>query len=187
MQNTSMFGLCVKSLANKSFAAKTKTKKNPKRLLISKDELLANSIWRMLSLRNYIDDSHNLTPTGLMLYEMVCALPIELQESALIACELVQYSKLNSDPSPYTGVPDAGRDVVKKNMTLVARVACLGNLEHQEIGYTGILSRNMLSYGSVVEAVRLSVRDLLEVCLVTMLLNGDANRDRPDFNDLGLE
>ena len=40
---------------------------------------------------------------------------------------------------------------------------------------------------SIVDAVRQSLRDLLEVCLTTMLLNGDANRDRPDFQDLSLE
>lgn len=180
-----MLGLCVKSLNNSSFATRTKQKKS--RNLISKDELLANSIWRMLHLRDYIDDSHNLTATGKMLLAIVEALPLELQESALVAAELIRYGRLSGESSPYPGIPDAGADNVKKAMTLVAKVACLGELDHEAIGYTGILSRNMLSYGSIVEAVRCSLRDLLEVCLTTLLLNGDANRDRPDWSDLGLE
>jgi hypothetical protein len=183
-----MFGLCVKTLKDKNFAAKTKTKKNLKRLLISKDELLANAIWRTLALRGFIDDDHNLTASGEMLYAMVSALPGDLQEVALVACELVQYGKFPFEAnSGYTGIPDAGDERVKRCMTLVSRIACLGSLEHQEIGYTGILSRTMLAHASTVDAVRQSLRDLLEVCLTTMLLNGDANRERPDFNELGLE
>ena len=182
-----MFGRCVLSLKDKAFAAKTITKKNPTRLLWSGDELLANSIWRMLRLRDFVDDKHNLTSSGEMLAAMVSALPAELQENALIACELAQYSKLNGEPTGYSGVPDGTPDTAKKNMTLIARVACLGQLKHGEIGYTGILSRTMLAYSSIVDAVRQSLRDLLEVCLTTMLLNGDANRDRPDFQDLSLE
>ncbi|KIW03801.1 uncharacterized protein PV09_05102 [Verruconis gallopava] len=186
--NSSLFGLCVKSLKNNEFAARTKTFKNKNRLLISKDELLANAIWRMLRLRNYIDADHNLTSSGEMLYTMVSNLPLELQESALIATELLQYNRLNADITvPYTGVPDAQAESVKKQMLLISRIACLGPLKHQEIGYTGVLSRTMLSFGCVIEAVRQSLRDLLEVCLTTMLLNGDVERDRPDFNELGLD
>ena len=182
-----MFGRCVLSLRDKTFAAKTITKKNPKRLLISGDELIANSIWRMLRLRDFVDDKHNLTASGEMLANMVASLPEHLQQNALVACELAQYNKLVVEPSGYSGVPDAPSESVKRNMTLVARIACLGRLEHGEIGYTGILSRNMLAYSSIVDAVRQSLRDLLEVCLTTMLLNGDADRDRPDLSDLGLE
>jgi hypothetical protein len=121
---------------------------------------------------------------------MVTNLPLELQEVALIACELAQYMRLNADltvPYPYTGVPDAQPDYVKKHMTLISRIACLGPLQHREIGYTGVLSRSMLAYTSIIDAVRQSLRDLLEVCLTTMLLNGDADRNRTDFNELGLE
>lgn len=122
-----------------------------------------------------------------MLLTIVQALPHTIQENALIACELASYSKFNSEPTGWPGVPDAGPDATRRNALLVARVACLGTLRHGEIGYTGILSRNMLAYASVVDAVRQSLRDLSEVCLATMLLNGDALRDRPDISDLGLE
>jgi hypothetical protein len=144
----------------------------------------------MLRLRDFVDANHNLTNSGEMLYTMVSNLPLELQEVALIACELVQYSRLNADlsvPYPYSGVPDAQQEYTKKHMTLISRIACLGPLQHREIGYTGVLSRSMLAYMSMIDAVRQSVRDLLEVCLTTMLLNGDAERERTDWNELGLE
>lgn len=189
-QNSSLFGLCVKALKNKDFAAKTKTPKTKGKVLVSKDELLANTIWRMLHLRNFVDADHNLTNSGEMLYTMVSNLPLELQEVALIACELAQYARLNADFTvqyPYIGVPDAQPESVKKHLTLISRIACLGTLQHQEIGYTGVLSRSMLASMSTIDAVRQSLRDLLEVCLTTMLLNGEASRDRADFNELGLE
>jgi hypothetical protein len=188
-QNSSLFGLCVKALKNKEFAAKTKTFRAHDKPLTSKDELLANSIWRMLRLRDFVDANHNLTTSGEMLYTMVANLPLELQEVALVACELAQYTRLNADLTvqyAYTGVPD-GPEHTKKHMTLIARIACLGPLQHQEIGYTGVLSRSMLAYMSMIDAVRQSLRDLLEVCLTTMLLNGDADRHRSDFSELGLE
>lgn len=38
----------------------------------------------------------------------------------------------------------------------------------------------------MVSAVRSGLRDLVEVVLTTMLLNGDIDRDRRDWIDLGL-
>lgn len=142
----------------------------------------------MLHIRGYVDDKHNLTPWGEVLHAMVSELPLEHQERALIAVELAQFGRLNASSSVrYTGVPEGFPDAINKHMTLISRIACLGHLNHQEIGYTGVLSRNMLAYLSTLDAVRSGLRDLSEVCLTTILLNGDANRERQDFSELGLE
>lgn len=39
----------------------------------------------------------------------------------------------------------------------------------------------------MISTVRSSLRDLLEVCLTTLLLNGDAEREREDFTELGIK
>jgi len=72
-------------------------------------------------------------------------------------------------------------------MLLVSRVACLGKFQHKQIGFTGPLSRQLLGYHSMIAAVRNSMRDLVEVCLTTLLLNGEADRDRTDWYELGLD
>jgi len=60
-------------------------------------------------------------------------------------------------------------------------------LRHQSIGFTGPLSRHLLGYTSVTTAVQNSLRDLFDMSLATLLLNGDADRDSIDLTDLGLE
>lgn len=67
---------------------------------------------------------------------------------------------------------------------LAARVACLGRLHHQARGYRGPLSRHMLAYHSIVQTLHSSLRDSLEISLVTMFLDGHVDRDRNDWLDL---
>jgi len=56
-------------------------------------------------------------------------------------------------------------------------VASLLRLNHEQCGYVGPLSRHLLGYNSIINVVRASLRDLLEVTLTTLLLRGDADRD----------
>lgn len=69
---------------------------------------------------------------------------------------------------------------------LVCRVACLGPLIHQPRGYSGPLSRHLLAYHSMVSAIQASMRDLVEMILVTMFLEGNVERDRDDWMDIAL-
>ncbi len=67
---------------------------------------------------------------------------------------------------------------------LVCRIACFGRLKHREIGYSGPLDRQLLSYSFMIAAVRSSLRDLVETILVSMFLSGEINRDRDDWSEL---
>lgn len=152
-------------------------------------------MWRLLHLRGYIDEKHNLTAWGQVLLAVIAstssnAVPAkDLEEGALIAVELARYGLLNANPmfASYGGAPQHGNDKDKRCTLLVSRVAAFGRFDHQSIGYTGPLSRNMLAYNSLVNVVRSGLRDLAEVCLTTMLLNGDASRNSCDLTELGLE
>jgi temperature dependent protein affecting M2 dsRNA replication len=153
----------------------------------------------MLSLRGFVAADHTLTPWGRVLFTMLSALPalpperrstlIELEEAVVVATELLRLGLLNAkDMFPmYGGAPYNKDEVVNRNTLLIARVACLGSLAHQEIGYSGPLSRHLLGYHSMTTAVRESLRDMAEVCLVSLLFNGDVVRDRNDYGDLGYE
>lgn len=59
---------------------------------------------------------------------------------------------------------------------LISRVAGLGTLQHKPIGFTGPLSQHLLGYGSIVNTVRQTLRDLIEVTATQMYLTGCVDR-----------
>ncbi len=73
----------------------------------------------------------------------------------------------------------------KRYSLLISRVACLGKLRHLPCGYAGPLSRHLLGYNSTIATVRENLRNLSEISLVTLLLDGNVDRDRDDWTDLG--
>lgn len=74
----------------------------------------------------------------------------------------------------------------RRNSMLVSRVACLGPLDHSTRGFSGPLSRHLLAYRSIISDVRASLRDLIEMCLVSLFLENDADRNRDDWMDISL-
>lgn len=70
---------------------------------------------------------------------------------------------------------------------LISRVACIGKLQHKSIGYSGPLSRQMLCYRSLISEVRSTLRNLIEVVLAGMLLNGDVERERKDWTEMSIK
>lgn len=188
--HSALIGRAIKSLADTNFAKRTVAEKNAPFVLKTHDELLLNAIWRMLRLRGYTKDDHTLTPWGEMLVTMLNAIPgSEYEEAAILAVELVRLDYLSSDNffPTYSGIIPTAQDQIQRHMLLVSRVACLGKFQHKQIGFTGPLSRQLLGYHSMIAAVRNSMRDLVEVCLTTLLLNGDVDRDRTDWYELGLD
>lgn len=69
---------------------------------------------------------------------------------------------------------------------LISRTASLAKLHHQPKGYSGPLSRHLLSYNSIVSSLQSSLRDLIEMSLATMFLEGHVDRERSDWMDLSL-
>ena len=69
---------------------------------------------------------------------------------------------------------------------MVSRVACLGKLIHQPKAYSGPLSRHLHGYHAIISALQASLRDLVEMSLVTMFLEGYVARDRNDWMDIAL-
>lgn len=59
---------------------------------------------------------------------------------------------------------------------LISRVAGLGTLQHKPIGFTGPLSQHLLGYGSIVNLVRQTLRDLVEAACTNMFLTGCCDR-----------
>jgi len=185
-----LIGIAIQSLTDTEFAARTIAPKLESPKLRTMNEILLNSVWRMLHLRGYVNEDHTLSPWGKTLSATLSALPSpDLEEAAIIAIELARYGYLNYDNffPTYSGITPPAQDQIRKNMLLLSRVACLGRFKHKQIGFTGALSRQLLGYHSMVSAVRRGLRDLVEMCMTTMLMNHDASRDdRSDWYALGL-
>lgn len=77
-------------------------------------------------------------------------------------------------------------DIDKRNCMLISRVACLGRVVHQPRGYSGPLSRHLLAYHAIIAAVQAALRDLVEMSVVTMFLEGYVDRDRDDWMEIAL-
>ena len=184
----------VLSLQQKDFAQKTITKGKVE--LKSESEVISNVLWRLLHLRGYVNDKHELTNWGKALATTLKAVSSavkshkdvhHLQEAAFLAFELLQFDQLNSRNrhTELIGGPLRGEDKDKESCMLIGRTACLLKLRHQNVGYTGPLSKNLLAYHSIIKAVRETDRDLTEAVAASMFLNSHATRQRDDYGKIG--
>ncbi|KAL1302303.1 hypothetical protein AAFC00_002718 [Neodothiora populina] len=177
----SSLAFSVKSLDDTSFAKSTITPKTAGyKPLDGPSEVRCNAVWRFLQLRGYISADHTLSPIGKsLLAAFIKAGDQRLEESVIVALELLRLDALNADDmfTNYGGAPMRGSETDKRNTLLISRVACLGNLEHKSIGFTGPLSRHLLAYRSMISVVRRSLRDMVEMSLCSMLMDGTVTRD----------
>lgn len=177
----------MKSLEDVEFAKTTvKPKTKGFKPLSGTEEVRSNALWRFLQLRGYINSDHTLSPLGQSLQAALSqAGDEELEEPIIVALELLRLKALNPDDMfpTYGGAPQRGSDIDRRNTLLVSRVACLAKLKHKSIGFTGPLSRHLLAYRDITSTVRSSLRNLTEMSLCTMLLNGHVDREM-SLNDL---
>ncbi|KAI9729123.1 MAG: hypothetical protein M1828_000208 [Chrysothrix sp. TS-e1954] len=193
----------LQSLKDSDFATKTITKKDKDtpNVLTTKTEVMANTFWRFLHLSGYINEDHQLSHWGLVLSSILTHLQTNTtnptnpttnsEEAAFLAVELLRHDLLTtSDLFPtYIETSVKGSETDKRNTLFVSRLCCLTSLRHPEKGYSGPLSRHLLGFNSMIDAIRTTSRDLLETCLATLLLNGDCSRDRDpaSYTSMGLD
>lgn len=158
--------------------------------LTNREEILANTLWRFLHLRGYIDDAHNLTPWGQALAATLDRLPpgAKFDEAAFHAIDMLKYDQLNvrNLHEEWVGSSIRGSDEDKRHCMLISRCATLLKLRHDAIGYTGPLSENHLAWYAITTAVRESNRDLIETVFAAMFLYAHADRKQTAWEELGL-
>jgi len=185
----------VLALQNPDFVKATITKEKIKGLK-SADTIVSLAIWRLLQLRGYVDDTHNLTSWGNALAAAMSAfeptvkknpdIPY-LYEAILLAFELVRFELLNAENKheELRGLPMNGTEEDQASLLLISRCSTLLKLQHEANGYTGPLSKNLLSYRSLVSEVRSADRDLTEAIIASMFMYAQAKRDRDDALKIG--
>jgi len=194
----------IRFLSDDGLAKKTVTPRrdNEDAVLRQPNELLANTTFRFMQDRGYVNNDHTLSAWGKALkasldvakkdgYLSSASLANEAEEALFMAFELLRLDVLNSKTMfqmpPYSGQPFRGSETDKANTLLISRIACLGTLTHNQIGYTGPLSRHLLAYHQLTAAVRGALRDLVEMHACNLFLSGAVDRglDNKQYTDLG--
>lgn len=186
-----IFSLANDQEAKKTYTPRTTIETDKVPPLNEYEEVRANIIWRFLHDRGYINDNHTLTSWGKVLKASLDRAladgtmnsqeaKAEMEETLFLAIELVKLDALGTQQMfqtpPYSGGLHRGTDKDRLNALLISRVACLGNVDHDEIGYTGPLSRSFLAYHQMIAAVREALRDLVEAHAGYIFLAGSVNK-----------
>lgn len=173
----------VLSLQKSEFAKDTVAKNGAKSKADSSSHLISSVIWRFLHLRDYVNDSHELTTWGKALATAITELEQTvkknpkvpgLYEALLLAFELIRLDQLTAKPRQ----DELEKGEVESPLLLISRCAVLLKLRHEAIGYTGPLRKDMLAYLSQVSAVREADRDLVDAIVAHLFLNNKSKRDR---------
>ena len=179
---------CLRALKEPAFVKKSLTKtKSEHPALKTIDEVVANTCWRFLQIRGYVNEKHELTTWGKMLEAMLSKLDSSSnpENVAILAVELIRLGLLNGNDGDGLTVPTTDVDVEgRTNSNLIAKVACLGRVKHEKMGWSGPLDRQLLSFAWTVTALRSTLRVLIESIVATMFMLGDVSRDRSDWSKL---
>lgn len=184
------FSSCLRALKDSSFAAKSVISRKDRLSqgpLKSQNEIIANIYWRFLHIRGYVNDKHQLTKWGEILEATLSGAEggLKREDQAILAVELLRAGQLNT--SSVVGTPVSPQDKAyqhKTNTNLLSKIGCIGRLKHDPVGYVGPLDRSLYTFACEITALRQSLRDLVEVIMVSMFLNGDITRDRHDWFEL---
>lgn len=188
-------GFELLALKDPKFAKATVSKAKPtswrQKSINSAEMITSVATWRFLHHRGYVNDSHELTAWGKALALAMTELEVTvkenpdvpgLDEALLLAFDLIRYDLLNAK-NPHAelfGLPMTGTEADRDSLLLISRCAVLLKLRHEENGYTGPLSKNLLAFFSQVAAVREANRDLVEATIISMFIWAQCERNRDD-------
>lgn len=181
---------CLQSLKDSDFRQKTLNTGKPAHAypaLRTANEVVANTFFRFLHARQYINDKHELTNWGQILETVLTKLGSisRAEDTAVLAVELLRLGLLNGNK--VGGDDDPSKDTdprASASINLVSKIACLTRFSHKELGYHGPLDQQLMSFGWAVSALRVTLRVLMEAILVSMFLAGEAERERSDWTDI---
>lgn len=191
-QHTSMIdmALCIGATANAQDAALTCAPRQPGSRLEKKDEIVANTLWRFLELRAFLEEDHTHSPYGRAFRAALQRVRVtdRVQEPLFVALELIRAGVLHERPYGmlYSGGAMFSEGDESANMLLVIRVLSLLSMSFRTQVWDAPLSRELLVFNSFVRALTRSLRSLLEMVALNMFLAGDVRTVRDDFLDINL-
>lgn len=156
--------------------------------LHSVEELLDNAIFRNLQTIGLLNSKHHLTPWGKVIAKAFDHLETKendenvgaLSEPLLLALLLIRDGFLTTAPLEpgYPSGPNEAKvpEPISAYILLLSRLASYVSLSHKSTGYSGPLSRTILSFGSIISRQYLAYRQLVEATVVALLATGEVDR-----------
>ena len=187
-------------------AATTIVPKDPAHLLTTTEEILANTLWRTLQLRSFIHkEKHTLTSWGIALSSSLDYLKqlgeMDMQSNLWLAFELLRTRSLRPEDysERYAGSPAIDGDN-RNHAQLICRAVSLIPVRDKSSSHnssystsaalwpTAYLSHSLLAFRAFASTLRRTLRDLLEMTILSLLLNADARRiDRDNWTEIALK
>lgn len=183
--------LCLNTTADAERAKRTISTRDAGARLSKKDELVANSLWRFLELRDFLNEQHTHSAYGKALHAALQKVRVNdrVQEPLYLALELLRANVLHGDVysgTAYSGGPSFGSEAEMQHMLLVMRVLSLLPMTFKPQAWDAPLSREMLVFNSFAKALSRSLRSLVEMVTLTLLLKSESRQPRDDYLDLSL-
>ncbi|WVQ75844.1 hypothetical protein IAR50_005477 [Cryptococcus sp. DSM 104548] len=192
-QNSSTIDLklCLSALATEELVNKTFKPKGD-RTLDKKDEVVANSVWRFLEVRGFVQQNHTHSSIGKALHAAydISKINDRFQEPLYLILELLRSGAVHGEKwggpgaAPLPGGPSFGENDEQNTVRLVMRCISVLPLTNRPQQWVGPLSQELLAFNSFVKALSKSLRQLFEAVSCHLLLSGDGRRNRDDFNDI---
>ncbi|WFD18915.1 hypothetical protein MCAP1_001128 [Malassezia caprae] len=183
--------LCLNTAADPARAQRTFAKKDTPVYLERKDEMVANTFWRMLELRGFLSAEHTHTAYGRALYVATQQLKINdrLQEPLYLALELIRAGVLHGEPysgKSHSGGPSFGTDEEMQRALLAMRAMSLIPMAYKPRAWEAPLSRELLVFNSFAKSLSRSLRSLAEMVTLSLLLRSETRQQRDDYLDISL-
>ncbi|KAG2236720.1 hypothetical protein INT48_000718 [Thamnidium elegans] len=171
---------CIESVENESKASETISQ--DQHILIEKNEIVANVLWKTLEIRDFLSCSkHIYTPWGQALSTAFKSTTITQPESLLTALELIRFEVLTNKEYSKTYSQPLGDEFQKKNIVLLSRALSLLPMNLKSSPWSGPLNRDLLVFNSFVKALNRSYRNLCEMLTLSLFLNNLVKKDRTDY------
>ncbi|OWZ61562.1 hypothetical protein AYX15_06241 [Cryptococcus neoformans] len=194
-QNSSTIDLklCIGALASEELVHRTFKPKGD-RVLDKKDEVVANSLWRFLEVRGFVQQNHAHSLIGKALYAAytVSRVNDRFQEPIYLILELLRAGVLHGgkwggpEAAPLLGGPSFGDEDEQNSVRLIMRCISVLPLVSRNQQWVGPLSQELLAFNAFVRGLSKSLRQLFEAVSVHLLLSGDGRRNRDDYSDIML-
>lgn len=192
-QNSSTIDLllCLNTTADATRARRTFAAPDATQRLEKKDELAANSLWRLLELRGFLNADHTHTSYGRALHAALQQVRItdRLQETLYLALELLRAGVLHAElfsDTRHSGGPSLGTEEEMQHTLLVMRALSLVPMAFTPQPWDAPLSLELLVFNSFAKSLSRSLRSLVEMVAMTLLLRQETPPPRDNCLDLSL-
>ncbi|CAO3674388.1 unnamed protein product [Umbelopsis vinacea] len=169
---------CLKATQDSAQAAKTLN--SPSKELESTDEVIAVVFSKMLEIRDFLTSKHIHTHWGTA---FTAAADDNNQEALLTAFELIRFDILTSKElsKTYDNRPQGRRSHKAYSINIKDTI-----FDPYDDTFTGQMDRDILVFNSFVKSLNRSYRNLCEMLLLSLFLNGCVKRERSDYAELSI-